>query len=107
MRGRRGAGDENLNPNLRNVNVTVDGAVLDIMTPTIPRSNKEDTKAGFKFKVLTVVKSRPTYKKMKEVVRQLARNTLTVKVSFGGDKHGVLALVIGDDKFLKKQKRNA
>ena len=44
---------------------------------------------------------------MKEVVRQLARNTLTVKVSFGGDKHGVLALVIGDDKFLKKQKRNA
>lgn len=32
----------------------------------------------------------------------MARNALAVKVSFGGGKHGILALVIRDDKFLKE-----
>ena len=40
-----------------------------------------------------------------EIVHQLTRNTLTVKVSFGGGKHRVLTLVIGDDKFLKETKK--
>ena len=102
LRGRSGGGSENANPNLRDVNVTVDGHGLDTMIPTIPRPNKEDIKAGFRFKILTAIAGRPTYEKMKEIVRQLARNALTVKVSFGGGKHGVLALVIGDDKFLKE-----
>ena len=39
-------GDENANPNLRDVNVTVDGHGLDTMIPTIPRPNKEDIKAS-------------------------------------------------------------
>ena len=73
------------------MNVTNDGQGLDIMIPTIPRPNKEDIKAGFGFKVLTVIKGKPTYKKMKKIVRQLARNALAAKVSFGGGKHGVLA----------------
>ena len=50
LRGRRG-GDENLNPNLCDVNVMVDGQGLNIMIPTISRPNKADIKAGFKFKV--------------------------------------------------------
>ena len=89
LRARRGAGDENQNPNLRDVNVTVDGHGLDIMIPTIPKPNKADIKAGFKFQVLTEVKGKPTYEKMKEMVRELARNALTITVSFGGGKHGV------------------
>ena len=84
------------------MSVTFDGQGLDIMIPTIPRPNKEDIKAGFSFKVLTAIKGKPTYEKMKEIVRQLARNVLIVKVSFGGDKHGVLVLVIGDDDFLRE-----
>ena len=95
-------GDENLNPNLRDANVTVNGQGLDIMIPTIPRPNKEDIKAGFIFKVLTIIKGKPTYEKVKEIVLKLSKNALTVKVSFGDDKHGVLALLIGDDEFLKE-----
>ena len=102
LRARRGGGDTNQNPNLRDVNVTVDDHGLDIVIPTISRPNKADTMAGFKFQVLTVIKNKPTYEKMKEIASQLARNALTVKVSSGGSKHGVLALVIGDDKFLKE-----
>ena len=59
LRGRRGAGDENLNPKLRDVNVTVDGQGLSIMIPTIPRPNKEDIKAGFRFKILAIINSHP------------------------------------------------
>ena len=84
------------------MNVTVDGHGLDIMIPMIPKPNKADIKAGFKFEVLTVLKGKPTYEKMKEIVRQLARNSLTVKVSFGGGKHGVLAVVLGHVDYLKE-----
>ena len=87
------------------MNVTVDGHGLDIMIPTIPKPNKADIKAGFKFQFLTALKGKPTYEKMKEIIRELARNALTIKVSFGGGKHGVLALVIGDDEFLKETEK--
>ena len=83
--------DKNRNPNLRDVNVTVEGQGLDVMIPTIPTPNKADIKAGFKIQVLAAIKGKPTYKKMKKIVRQLARNALAAKVSFGGGKHGVLA----------------
>ena len=98
----REAGVENRNPNVRDVNVTVEGTGLDCMIPVIPRADKADIKAGFKFAVLTEIKGKPTYEQMKEITRQMARNALTVKVSFGGGKHGLLALVIGDDEFLKE-----
>ena len=101
----RGAGDENRNPNVRDVNVTVEGMGLDCMIPVIPRADKSDIKAGFKFAVLTEIKGKPTYEQMKEITRQMARNALTVKVSFGGGKHRILALVIGDDEFLKETTR--
>ena len=65
----RGGGDENINPNLRDVNVIVDCQGLDIIIPTIPRLNKEDVKVGFRYKVLTVIKGKPTYEKMKEIAR--------------------------------------
>ena len=46
------------------MNVTANGQGLDIMIPMTPRPNKEDTKAGFRFKVLTIIKGKPTYEKM-------------------------------------------
>ena len=105
LANRRGE-QENVNPNiLRDVNVTVDGTGLDTMIPVIPKANKTDIKAGFKFAVLAEIKGRPTFEKMKVATRELARNALTVKVSFGGGKKGVLALVIGDAAFLKEAKQ--
>ena len=103
---RRRAGDENRDPNLRDVNVTVDGYGLDVLIPTIPKPVKADIKAGFKIQVLTEIKGRPTYEKMKTLVHELARNALTVKVSFGGGKHGVLALVLGDDAFFEETEKH-
>ena len=87
---RRRAGDENRDPNLREVNVTVDGYGLDVLIPTIPKPVKADIKAGFKIQVLTEIKGRPTYEKMKSLVHELARNALTAKVSFGGGSTGCL-----------------
>ena len=57
-------GDKTINPNLRDVNATVNGQDLDIIIPTITRPNKEDIKVGFRFKVLTAIKGKPTYEKM-------------------------------------------
>ena len=65
------------------MNITIDGHGLDIVNPTISRPNKADIKAGFKFHVLTAIKGKPTYNKMKEIVHQLVRNVLTIKASFG------------------------
>ena len=36
---------------------------------------------------------------MKAMKRELIQNTLTVKVTFGEGKHGVLTLVLGDQVF--------
>ena len=47
-----GGGDKKQNPNIRNVNVTFNAQGLDISIPTIPKPNKGNIKAGFKFKVL-------------------------------------------------------
>ena len=69
-----------------------------MMISTIPKPNKVDIKAGFKIQVLTVIKGKPTYEKMKTAIHQLARNARTFKVSLGGE-HGVLALVIDQDEF--------
>ena len=69
---RRGQ-NKNQNPPLCDVNVTVDGQGPGIMIPTILKPNKADITAGFKFKVLTVIKCKPTYKKTKEIVRKLAK----------------------------------
>ena len=43
-----GGGEENQNPNLRNANIMVNGQGLDMMIPTILKTNKADIKAGFK-----------------------------------------------------------
>ena len=65
----RRAGDENCNPNVHDVNVTVEGTGLDCMIPVIPGADKADIKACFKFAVLTEIKVKPTYEQMKEITR--------------------------------------
>lgn len=57
-------------------------------------------KAGFKYSTRMVIEDRPTYEKIKDVKRQLAWNALTINLSFGGGKHGVLAVGLEDAEFL-------
>jgi hypothetical protein len=89
--------NENADPN---INVVVAGAGLDTYIPTIPDAKDADIIAKFKYKTLTKVKGKPTFESMKEITRQLGRNALAIKVSFGGGKRGCLGEVFPADKYL-------
>ena len=95
---RTGAGNnENADPN---INVVVAGAGLDTYIPVIPDAKDANIIAKFKYKTLTKIKGKPTFESMKEITRQLGRNALAVKVSFGGGKRGCLGEVFSSEKFL-------
>ena len=53
--------------------------------------------AKFKYKTLTKIKGKPTFESMKEIARQLGRNALAIKVSFGGGKRESLGKVFQED----------
>lgn len=95
-RTRVGAGND-ADPN---INVVVAGAGLDTYIPVIPDAKDANIIAKFKYKTLTKIKGKPTFESMKEVTRQLGRNALAIKVSFGGGKRGCLGEVFPRDKFL-------
>ena len=96
------AGNENRDPNA--VGAGPD-TLLDMFLPVIPKPDDTSIKKQFKFPILTPIEGEPTYGQMKEVKWQLAQNALTVNASFGGGKHGVLALVLGDTEFLDEKGR--
>ena len=97
---RTGAGvNENADPN---INVVVAGAGLDTFIPVIPDAKDADIIAKFEYKILTKIKGKPTFESMKEITRQLGRNALAIKVSFGGGKIGCLGEVFPADKYLAK-----
>ena len=84
--------NENANPN---VNVTVVGAGLDRLIPTIPEPHDEYIIVKFKYPTLALIKGKPTFDNMKEATRQLRRNALAVKLLFRGDKIACLGEVLG------------
>ena len=93
---RTGAGNnENADPN---INVVVAGAGLATYIPVIPNTKDANIIAKFKYKTLTKIKGKPTVESMKEITRQLGRNALAVKVSFGGGKRGCLGEVFSREK---------
>lgn len=53
----------------------------------------------FKIKRLTQIDGEPTFKKLQMLKEELASNTLTIKVCFGGGKQGWLGLVYSNAKF--------
>lgn len=53
------ASEENTDPN---INVTVAGTGLDTFIPTIPKAHEADILAKFKYKKLTKVKMKQTFK---------------------------------------------
>ena len=91
--------NENADPN---INVVVAGAGLDTYIPVIPDAKDANIIAKFKYKTLTKIKGKPTFESMKEITRQLGRNALAVKVSFGGGKRGCLGEVFSGEKFLEE-----
>jgi hypothetical protein len=97
---RAGAGnDGNADPN---INVVVAGAGLDTYIPVIPDAKDANIIAKFKYKTLTKIKGKPTFESMKEITRQLGRNALAIKVSFGGSKRGCLGEVFSRERFLEE-----
>ena len=95
---RTGAGNnENADPN---INVVVAGAGLDTHIQVIPDAKDANIIAKFKCKTLTKMKGKPTFESMNNITRQLGRNALAIKVSFGGDKRGCLGKVFPADKYL-------
>ena len=101
------AGNQNQNPNIPinlqpNVNVKVDGAGLDTFVPVIPEVRTEDTKELFKVKCLTKLEGEPIHVWMEKVMKELGRNSIAVKCSFGGDKLGCLGTVYNNTRFRAK-----
>ena len=100
VKTRTGAGNsENADPN---INVVVAWAGLDTYIPVIPDANDANIIAKFKYKTLTKIKGKPTFESMKKITRQLGRNALAIKVSFGGGKGGCLGKVFAGDNFLEE-----
>ena len=103
----RAEGDQNKNPDIPinlqpNVRVKVDGAGLDTFAPVIPEIRTEDIKELFKVKYLTKLEGGPTYNWMEKVEKELGRNALAVKCSFGGEKSGCLGTVYNNTRLKAK-----
>ena len=67
--------------------------------PTIPDIQESDIKTRFKYQNLTEIEGRPDYTKLYNARRELCRNALAVKCSFGGGKYGTLGLVLEDSVY--------
>ena len=59
-------------------------SALDNYIPTVRRVNEADLKARFTLQHLTPIDGEPTFASMQRVEEELAANSLTSKVSFGG-----------------------
>ena len=86
--------DNNANPN-----ITVRGPGLDIFIFPVLKVIQGNIKSFFKSHYITPIESKQTYDKMQLTEQELARNTLTVKVNFGGGTHGCLGVVYSDSKW--------
>ena len=62
--------------------------------PTVPEVQESDIMARFKYQHLTEMEGRPDYSKLYNARRELCRNALAVKCSFGGGKYGTLGVVL-------------
>ena len=78
------------------INVAVAGAGLDMYIPTVLKVQESDIMARFKYQHLTEIEGRPDYTKLYNARRELSRNALAVKCSFGGGKYGTLRVVLED-----------
>ena len=86
----------NLQPNS---NVKVNGAGIDTFVPVIPEVRTEDIKELFRVKYLTKLDGEPTHDWLETVEKELGRNSLAVKCSFGGGKSGCLGTVYNNTRF--------
>ena len=74
-------------------------SALDNYIPTVRRVNEADLKARFTLQHLTPIDGKPTFPSMQRVEEELAGNSLTSKVSFGGGDSGCLGVVFNNVKF--------
>ena len=77
-------------------------SALDNVIPVIKEPKESDIIAKFKYKQLDKIDGEPTYPKLVELRRQMARTARAVKSSFGGGKNGHEGLVLRDVTFVQR-----
>ena len=77
-------------------------SALDNVIPVIKEPKESDIIAKFKYEHLDKIDGEPTYPKLVELRRQMARNARAVKSSFGGGKNGHECLVLRDATFVQR-----
>ena len=88
-----------INNKNQNPNIVVRASRLDNYVPTIFFVNESDMKEIIVHQHLTPIKGEPTYDAVQNLEEDLADNTLTAKVRFGGGKKGSLEVVYDNAKF--------
>ena len=68
-------------------------SLMDTYVPSIPKIKPDNVKLRFPYKQLTTIKGEPEYEQMCVAREEIYRNALSIKLSFGGGKHGHKGLV--------------
>ena len=68
-------------------------SAMDTYVPIISNLNPDDTERCFKHPTLTNIEDKPDYEQMCIVCKELFRNAIAIKSTFGGKKHGHLGSV--------------
>ena len=63
-------------------------SLMDTYVPSIPDINPNDVKLRFPYQQLTKIEGEPEYKQMCVVHKEIYRNDLSIKLSFGEGKRG-------------------
>ena len=88
LRANQNVGNQNMNPN-----VIVAILPLDTLIPMISADNEANIKSKFKNQKLTKIDGEPTHTTMTLPVRELGRNAITSKTSFGCKKRGCFGIM--------------
>ena len=68
-------------------------SAMDIYVPIIPDPKPDNIEQRFKHPTLTTIKKEPDYEQMCIIHKELFRNAIAIKSTFGGKKHGHLGSV--------------
>ena len=68
-------------------------SAIDTYVPIIPDLNPDGIERRFKHPTLTMIENEPDYEQMCIVREELFRNTIAIKSTIGGKKHGHLVSV--------------
>ena len=68
--------------------MTVMVSIMDTVVPTIPNVTADDIERKMPYPTLTKCEDAPTYSTMSTICEEMFCNSITVKSTFGGGRHG-------------------